>query len=438
MFILSAANDRSNNDDTFLAPAYLSRFFKNVVTVASVDKNNRLSSFSNYGKTSVQISAPGEQVYSSILGGNYGSKSGTSMASPKVAGFVASLRKKYPHLSPFDIRRIIGQSATKVSRLAPKTVTGGVLNTIAATSLASRWKGENSAITSSELKSINPNNPSPALPDSTRGPIAKGPIGLGSASAGHVSTAQITSGKNLTANAKFVKVIAGFSGNWTVVNQKDPNISEQLVVLPTKTPFPQVNKAFKDGYRITASGGDVNGWTFCLSKFKNGKAPAQKVHTFSQSAISKSVKEGYEITSVAGWKQNWYLTVTKTDNYGHQRYTQPSPYGESRIAWIKARWKEGYRITDVAGDRVEGKEGSWVFVLSEKSNYTDQFITDVGPWPKERIAKGWKDGYHISSVAGYKGHWLVVMSKSKKAGLQSYTTGSVFPSKAIEGEWAKK
>jgi subtilisin family serine protease len=81
--------------------AYPARF-DNVLAVAS-SKDGKRSSFSNYGDRT-DVTAPGEHIISSVPGGKYGDKSGTSMASPYVAGAVALVMAQHPDWTPAQVR----------------------------------------------------------------------------------------------------------------------------------------------------------------------------------------------------------------------------------------------------------------------------------------------------------------------------------------------
>lgn len=71
----------------------------NIITVASTDRNDSKSSFSNYGQTSVDIAAPGSSIYATYLSNSYIYKSGTSMATPMVVGAASYLYKYLEYLN---------------------------------------------------------------------------------------------------------------------------------------------------------------------------------------------------------------------------------------------------------------------------------------------------------------------------------------------------
>ena len=102
LFVAAAGNGGSdsvgdNNDTT---PHYPSSYdLNNTIAVASTTRTDERSGFSNYGPKSVDLAAPGSSVYSTLPGNAYGSKSGTSMATPHVSGALSLLLSKEPTLS---------------------------------------------------------------------------------------------------------------------------------------------------------------------------------------------------------------------------------------------------------------------------------------------------------------------------------------------------
>ena len=129
-FVAAAGNNGTNND---IVPRYPSSYdVPNVIAVASSDSSDTLSSFSNYGPTSVDLAAPGSLIYSTLSGGTYGYLSGTSMAAPQVTGAIALLNAGKPGLTVAQTRAAILSSTDVIPSMVGKTVTGGRLNINAA------------------------------------------------------------------------------------------------------------------------------------------------------------------------------------------------------------------------------------------------------------------------------------------------------------------
>lgn len=128
LFVAAAGNGGpdqvgDNNDNT---PHYPSNYpIDNVIAVAATDHNDALAGFSNYGPTSVDLSAPGVNILSTLPNNTYGAYSGTSMATPHVAGVAALLLAQDPSLTVRELRwRILNG----VDPIGIQVATGGRLN----------------------------------------------------------------------------------------------------------------------------------------------------------------------------------------------------------------------------------------------------------------------------------------------------------------------
>ncbi|MGI5844524.1 MAG: S8 family peptidase [Candidatus Xenobium sp.] len=126
LHIMAAGNSGTNND---ARPHYPSSYdLTNNIAVAASDRNDRLAGFSCYGEKSVDIAAPGVEIYSTIPGGGYANKSGTSMATPHVAGAAGLLLASDPNMSNDELKTRLLEGADKLDSLQGKVATGARLN----------------------------------------------------------------------------------------------------------------------------------------------------------------------------------------------------------------------------------------------------------------------------------------------------------------------
>ena len=133
LFVAAAGNSGIDSDeDTSFPMGYTcttsSRKWDCLVSVSATDANGNLASFSNYGDKSVDISAPGVGIYSTVPGGGYQSLSGTSMAAPHVTGAIALCASTNRSQPAFESVNDMFASARKLDGLSGTSVTGALLD----------------------------------------------------------------------------------------------------------------------------------------------------------------------------------------------------------------------------------------------------------------------------------------------------------------------
>jgi len=120
LFIAAAGNSSLNTD---LLAAYPASFpDPSIISVASTDHNDKLSYFSNYGKKSVDLAAPGSEIYSTLLGGTYGFLSGTSMASPHVTGAAALVWSQNPSWTAAQVKNRLLETPDPITDIIARLI----------------------------------------------------------------------------------------------------------------------------------------------------------------------------------------------------------------------------------------------------------------------------------------------------------------------------
>ncbi len=125
LFVAAAGNSATNND---LHPHYPSSYTcSNIISVAATDDRDDIASFSCYGKQSVDISAPGVRILSTVPGG-YNWYSGTSMATPHVSGVAALLLSLNPNMTLLELKSRLVWTGDSIQALQDITLSGRRLN----------------------------------------------------------------------------------------------------------------------------------------------------------------------------------------------------------------------------------------------------------------------------------------------------------------------
>jgi subtilisin family serine protease len=122
LFVNAAGNEATDTDTTQVYPQDQElagpEVADNFITVGALNYeygSDLVANFSNYGKSSVDVFAPGVQIYSSAPNNNYITIGGTSMAAPAVAGVAAMIRSYYPKLSAAQVKQVIMDSGLSTS-----------------------------------------------------------------------------------------------------------------------------------------------------------------------------------------------------------------------------------------------------------------------------------------------------------------------------------
>lgn len=131
LFIVAAGNGDVNgigvdNDNVLNYPSNYK--LSNVISVAALQSNGSIATFSNFGATTVHLGAPGVNIWSTIPYNKYVSYDGTSMATPHVTGAAALYKSIHPNATASEIKSAILNNTIPTPSLKGKTISGGRLN----------------------------------------------------------------------------------------------------------------------------------------------------------------------------------------------------------------------------------------------------------------------------------------------------------------------
>jgi subtilisin family serine protease len=139
LFVAAAGNGdiKGNGINIDRIPFYPAGFSNdNIVSVAASDINDNLAAWSNYGLNSVDVAAPGVNIWSTRNGNTYASLSGTSMATPAVSGVLSLIWSENHNLKYAEVRKILFASVDKIDVMKNKVSAGGRVNAFRAVTMA--------------------------------------------------------------------------------------------------------------------------------------------------------------------------------------------------------------------------------------------------------------------------------------------------------------
>ncbi|OUR98581.1 hypothetical protein A9Q84_03980 [Halobacteriovorax marinus] len=142
LVVAAAGNEESNIDNKDNAYYPASYGLKNIITVTAHDQSKKVLTSSNYGKITVDISAPGYRIKSALPNRRSGYLTGTSQATAFVSGVAALVKSHYPNLSAEELKMIIKKSAKKEITLMGKCASGGRLDASKAHTIAAQYTKE--------------------------------------------------------------------------------------------------------------------------------------------------------------------------------------------------------------------------------------------------------------------------------------------------------
>ena len=138
LFLAAAGNDGINLSQMPFYPASFPH--SNLISVAATQANDQLTSFSNYSRELVDVAAPGSQILSTVTGNRYMKMSGTSMATPFVAGLAVLVKAANQNLNFLQIKSIIQSSVDQKAGLFNKVKSSGRINAKKAVDLALQYE----------------------------------------------------------------------------------------------------------------------------------------------------------------------------------------------------------------------------------------------------------------------------------------------------------
>ena len=157
LFVAAAGNERSNSDEVGKHYYPADYDLQNLISVTAVNREEtKVLSSSNYGVRTVDLAAPGENIFSTLPNNSYGVMTGTSQATAFVTGVAALVESVNRDFTFLDVKKYILRTGDEYATLLSKTGTAKLLNSYRA--LTSLDKGVSaSGVVATNTANVNEN-----------------------------------------------------------------------------------------------------------------------------------------------------------------------------------------------------------------------------------------------------------------------------------------
>ncbi len=261
LVVVAAGNDSNDND---VIPFYPSSFdLDNIISVAAIDRNDQLADFSSFGLTSVDIAAPGVDIFSTWNTSDtaYNTISGTSMASPHTAGSVALIWAAMGPSTPYSqVKKRLLDGASQTVALKNMMVTGGRVNVFR--SLLGSADGILEITVSPGADVLLPSNTTLPIEVNVSDDLAVTDATVTGTFAGLPSTIRFVQDTNAASGASYIGLIStpAIPGSYVLsIHVTAPRASDYNTNITYSVVFPPANDDFAKAEKIPAAGAVVKG-----------------------------------------------------------------------------------------------------------------------------------------------------------------------------------